>query len=105
MTGISSQIEREDLALAGWWKRYFGRGGALGCFSDCSVLAAASSTSAEGQPCSLLSTRAAVTYLFRKWPPGSFAAVGRQCMVAGPDMAPCVRVEARWAGFQSLLIL
>ena len=43
MAGILSQIGEEDLALAGGCKRYFGRGGALGCFSNCSVLATMSS--------------------------------------------------------------
>lgn len=31
-----------------------------------------SSASAQGQPCSLLSTRTAITYLSRKWPPTRF---------------------------------
>ena len=72
MAGILSQIGEEDLAVAGGWKRYFGRGGALGCFSNCSVLATMSPACAWGQPCSLLSTRTANTSFCRKWPPTQF---------------------------------
>ena len=72
MAGILSQIGEEDLALAGGWKRYFGRGGALGCFSNCSVLATMSPACVWGQPCSLLSTRTANTSFCRKWPPTQF---------------------------------
>lgn len=46
MAGISGGIGGEDLDLAGWWKRYFGRGGASGCFSNCKVLAAENFASA-----------------------------------------------------------
>lgn len=46
IAGITRQIGGVDFALAGWWKRYFGRGEALECFSNCNVLAATSSASA-----------------------------------------------------------
>ena len=72
MAGILSQIGEEDLALAGRWKGYFGRGGALGCFSNCSVLATMSPACVWGQPYSLLSTRTANTSFCRKWPPTQF---------------------------------
>ena len=111
MARVLSQIGEEDLALAGWWKRYFGRGGALGCFSNCSVLAATSSAFAWGQPCSLLSTRIAITQFCRKWPPTQFicccqSAVngywprhGSMCK-SGKSTS-----EAQLASFHSLLLL